>query len=250
MDDPIFSLKGKICLVTGASTGLGAHFARLLLSRGAIVVGVARTEIDWDTGVFDGCFDYFLGDLCEQQTVEKLFSYIKDTYGKLDVVINNAGISRIERAMSFNADAMREILEINVIAAGLVASNAAHLMRVTGTKGSIINVTSVMADSAITGLSSYSATKSALEQLTRGMANEWARHDIRVNNLAPGWFPTAMTNDYFEKGMEGVLKARVPMGRLGMPSDLDGVCILLASNASRYMTGSTINVDGGFSLIN
>ena len=107
-----------------------------------------------------------------------------------------------------------------------------------------------MADSTIAGLSSYAAAKAALTQLTRGMAAEWARHGIRVNNLAPGWFPSGMTNRYVEQGIDQVLKARIPMSRLGEHSELDGACLLLASDASRYMTGTTLTVDGGFSLIN
>lgn len=250
MEDKIFDVTQKVCVVTGASSGLGARFAQILLSRGAQVVGISRTDIGWDALPFEGRYDNFSGDIREEETVEALFSYVEEKYGRCDVVINNAAVSRVEKSMKFTADGLKDILEINVVAAGLVASNAAQLMKRCKTGGSIINVTSVMADSSITGLSAYSATKAALEQMTRGMAFEWARYGVRVNNLAPGWFPTNMTSQYFEQGLEQLLKARIPFKRLGDSSELDGACLLLASDASKYMTGSTITVDGGFSLSN
>lgn len=250
MSDPIFSVRGKVCLVTGVSTGLGGYFARLMLSRGARVVGIARTEIDWEAGDFESHFDNLFGDLREEETIDRVIDHLKEQYGRVDILINNAGVSRIERAMDFSYDGLRDIVDINVISAGLVGSKAAALMREVGNGGSIINVTSVMAQSSLVGLSAYSATKAALSQLTHGMAVEWARYGIRVNNLAPGWFPTPMTTDHLDRGMSQVLKTRIPMKRLGEPQELDGACLLLASEASRYITGSTITVDGGFSLIN
>lgn len=250
MSENIFSVQDKVCFVTGASIGLGAHIARLLLDNGARVAGVGLEEPDWNTAQFGENFQFVRCDIRDEKTIVDLLENVQSQFGAIDVVVNNAGVSCVEKSKNFSAENLREILDVNVVAAGLVASVCAKQMRKSDKGGSIINVTSVLANSSITGLSAYSATKAALTQLTSGMASEWARFGIRVNNLAPGWFPTGMTNTYIEQGLGQLLKARVPMSRLGDPAELDGAVLLLASDASRYMTGSTITVDGGFSLIN
>lgn len=250
MSENIFSVSGKLCIVTGAATGLGAHISRLLLKNGARVVGIGVGEPAWNSAEFGEKFQYFTCDVCEEDAIADVLENVQRTCGSIDVVVNNAGISRVEKSMNFSAEGFRQIMNVNVVAAGLVAAICAKQMRKNGTNGSIINITSVMADSSISGLSAYSATKAALEQLTCGLASEWARYGIRVNNLSPGWFPTGMTNSYIDQGLGQLLKTRIPMSRLGEASELDGACLLLASDASQYMTGSTITVDGGFSLIN
>lgn len=250
MGTNIFSVSDKVCFVSGASTGLGAHIARLLLNNGARVIGVSRSELDWDADRFGDKFQFSICDIRDEQDMVAIFEQAESSFGAVDVVVNNAGISCVEKSANFSSAGLSEIFGVNVIAAGLVAGIAAKQMRKSKKGGSIINVTSVMADSSVAGLSAYSATKAALTQLTSGMASEWARYGVRVNNLSPGWFPTGMTNSYIEQGLGNLLKARVPMQRLGDASELDGAVLLLASDASRYMTGSTITVDGGFSLIN
>lgn len=250
MGENIFSVLNKLCIVTGASSGLGAHIARLLLKNGARVVGIGLDEPEWDFAEFGENFQFILCDVCDEEALVAVLESVQNNFGAADVVVNNAGISRVEKSANFSATSLREIFDVNLVAAGMVAAICAKQMRKNGTKGSIINVTSVMADSSVPGLSAYSATKAALAQLTSGLASEWARHGIRVNNLSPGWFPTGMTNSYIEQGLGQLLKARIPMSRLGELDELDGACLLLASDASRYMTGSTITVDGGFSLIN
>lgn len=250
MSETIFSVAGKVCLVTGASSGLGGHIARLLLENGALVSGLARTEPDWDTAAYEGAFNFAKCDVCDEEAVTATIDEMKNQNGSIEVLFNNAGVSNIEKARKMSAEGLRAIFDVNVIAAGVVARICAEQMRKTGKGGSIINMTSVMRDTSVAGLSAYSASKAALGQLTSGLASEWARDGIRVNNLSPGWFPTGMTNSYLEQGLGEVLKARIPMARLGDAHELDGACLLLASDASRYMTGTTITVDGGFSLIN
>lgn len=250
MTKDIFSVQDKTCLVTGGSSGLGAHMTRLLLDKGAHVTSISTGDVSWDASAYGDQFSSVVGDVRDETMLNKLFGSAEKRSGSFDVVINNAGITFVEKSMKFDSERMREILDINVVSAGRIASMAAQQMRTSGKGGSIINVTSVLADSTIAGLSSYAAAKAALTQLTRGMAAEWARHGVRVNNLAPGWFPSKMTNRYVEQGIDQVLKARIPMSRLGEHNELDGACLLLASDASRYMTGTTITVDGGFSLIN
>ncbi|MDZ7823122.1 MAG: SDR family oxidoreductase [Ahrensia sp.] len=156
-----------MCLVTGASTGIGGHLSRLLLSRGAVVVGIGLSEIDWDCSHTQDRFGYISGDLRDDMMVDKIFEHFREKFGRIDLIVNNAGISQIERASDFTSDTLKDIFAVNVISVGMVASKGAKLMRDTGTGGSIINVTSVMADSAMMGLSAYSSSKAALDQMTR-----------------------------------------------------------------------------------
>lgn len=250
MDEKIFSVRDKVCVITGVSTGLGAHMARVLLTHGAKVIGISRTELEWESNVYGDQFHAISGDVRIEKDMHDVFKKIREVFMCPDVVINNAGISYIEKSIHLNHQNLKDILDINLVAAGSVSQMAAEIMRSNKQGGSIINVSSVMANSAITGLAAYSATKAALEQLSRSFAMEWAKYGIRVNNLAPGWFHTPMTSDFLDKGMAGALKTRIPMGRLGELTDLDGALLLLSSNASKYMTGSTITVDGGYSVVN
>ncbi|WP_018689106.1 SDR family NAD(P)-dependent oxidoreductase [Ahrensia kielensis] len=249
MSKELFSIKGKVCLVTGVSRGLGAHIAQLYLSHGAKIIGISREEPRWDVSTYADSFEHFIGDVTDASAVEKLFAHVSDVHGNVDVVVNNAGISQVQRLDKIATHELQKIFDLNVYAATNIATRASAQMRKNKVAGSIINITSVMSDSSMTGLAAYSASKAALSQLTKSMAIEWARSGVRVNNLSPGWFPSAMTDEYFNKGLGQVLKARVPMARLGEASDLDGACLLLASDASRYMTGTTLTVDGGYSLI-
>lgn len=249
MSHDLFSIEGKVCLVTGVSKGLGAHIAQLYLSHGAIVLGVSREAPQWSVEKHAANFEHVVGDVTENDVVDSLFSKLAHSFGGVDVVVNNAGSTQIQRLNDIQEDDLEKLFEINVYAATKVATRASALMRDNKVSGSIINVTSVMSNSSMTGLAAYSASKAALSQLTQSMAIEWARYGVRVNNLSPGWFPSPMTDGYFKKGLGQVLKARIPVGRLGEASDLDGACLLLASDASQYMTGTTITVDGGYSLI-
>lgn len=250
MNENIFSVSNKLCFVTGVSTGLGGHFAQLLLKNGARVIGIGLYEPEWSGAEFGDNFQFTQCDVRDEDALVRVLEHVHGQIGAVEVVVNNAGISQVEKSMKFSASGLREILDVNVVAAGMVAAICAKQMRSNATKGSIINVTSVLAQSSVSGLSAYSATKAALSQLTCGLAAEWARYGIRVNNLSPGWFPTGMTNSYMDQGLGQLLKSRIPMSRLGEASELDGALLLLASDASRYITGSTITVDGGFSLIN
>jgi len=242
MAKDIFSVEGRICLITGASSGLGAHFAMLLASRGARVAdaSITRPATPLENVLHFDC------DIRDSAAVTATFDAIEREWGPVEVLINAAGIARFERAEAIDDDAFAELLSVNVAGTMRVTREAVTRMQVRKRGGSIIHVTSVLANKTMSGLSAYGGSKAALEQLTRAQAAEWARHRIRVNALAPGWFPTAMTREHFDKGLDKILKTRIPMRRLGAPEDLDGALLLLASDASRYMTGSVVTVDGGF----
>ncbi|MFZ2100189.1 MAG: SDR family oxidoreductase [Oricola sp.] len=238
----IFSVEGLVCLVTGASSGLGAHFAEILTAGGARVAGASRTRPAQAAAIM-----HIDCDIRRTETVVAAFDTVEKEFGPVDVLVNAAGVARFGKAEELDEEALSELLDVNVAGTMRVTQEAVRRMRGHKRGGSIIHITSVLANRTAAGLSAYGGSKAALEQMMRVQAAEWARHGIRVNALAPGWFPTEMTRAHFDKGADQILKGRIPMRRLGEPSDLDGALLLLASDASRYMTASVIAVDGGYS---
>ncbi|MBO6637525.1 MAG: SDR family oxidoreductase [Roseitalea sp.] len=247
MADPLFSVEGKVCLVTGASTGLGAGFAQHLLARGALVVNLSDVAPDWDAGEMSNRFADMRGDVRDESDVNGAIGTALKAFGGFDVLVNNAAGFVVEKAARQDAAGFGSIMDVNVTAVANVCRKAHAVMRANG-GGAIVNVTSVLGRRPMRGLSAYATSKAALEQLTRALALEWASDGVRVNALAPGWYPTAMTRGHLDSGLAALLKTSIPMGRLGMPDDLAGALLLLVSDASRYMTGTTITVDGGYDV--
>jgi len=245
--DPLFSVEGKVCLVTGASTGLGAGFAQHLLARGALVVNLSDTSPDWDAGEMANRFADRRGDVRNDDDVRGAIDAATDAFGGFDVLVNNAAGFSVEKAARQDAAGFGALMDVNVTAVANLCRKAHEVMRCKG-GGAIVNVTSILGRRPMRGLSAYATSKAALEQLTRALALEWAADGVRVNALAPGWYPTAMTHDHLDAGLAAILKTSIPMGRLGVPDDLAGALLLLASDASRYMTGTTITVDGGYDV--
>lgn len=243
-----FSVRGRVCLVTGASSGLGAGFARALAGQGAFVIGLSQRARESEAVSAHGGLVHVRGDVRDAGAVARAIGVATDRFGRLDVLVNNAGVFNVAKAARQDSGDLAAMLEVNVAAAGEMCRRAHAVMRKNPRGGSIINVTSVLARMPIKGLSAYGASKAALEQLTRALALEWAGDGVRVNALAPGWYPTAMTRDYLDRGLAGILAGQIPMGRLGGDDDLVGPLLLLASDASRYMTGTTVTVDGGYSV--
>lgn len=250
----LFDVTGKTVLITGGSSGFGLEAVRLFLAHGARVVSVSRT-FDPEIADADGrrlcehnAFSAIEFDLTVPSAIAQTFERTSVVFGTPDVVINNAGTSLMERAENVTMEDWSAVMRINLDAAFELAQTAARAMKAGGHGGSIINVSSILAERGLPGSSVYSMSKAALNQMTRAMALEWGRYGIRVNAISPGWFASAMS----EKIMAGpggeILRQKNPMRRFGTSRDFDGVLLLLASDAGSYVNGAIIPVDGGQSL--
>ncbi|MHA6769203.1 SDR family NAD(P)-dependent oxidoreductase [Sphingobium ummariense] len=242
-------LEGKTALVTGASSGLGRHFARLLAREGASVVVAARrvaalATLADEIGQQGGTCIPVAMDVTDPDAVATAFQQIeRDVAAPLSILVNNAGVAQTRAALDLSASEWAQVLQPNLTGAFLVAQQAARVMRNGG--GTIVNVASILGERVSKGLAAYAASKAGLIQLTKALALEWAAFDIRVNALAPGYIETDLNRDFFASDAGQRLISRIPQKRLGQMDDLDGPLLLLCSDQSRYMTGSVIAVDGG-----
>ena len=243
-------LSDKIILITGASGGLGSHFAHTLAKAGAHVVLAARRldtmkQLQADIEATGGRVTTIALDVADSTSIEYCVKDINNTVGTIDVLINNAGVTHQAPALDMDAEAWDRVQKTNVRGPMLLARACAQRMIDKGISGSIINISSILGHRVMGHLTPYIASKAALEHLSRALALEWARYGIRVNCIAPGYIETPINHDYFQTASGQNTIKRIPQRRLGQASDLDGVLLLLASDASSYMTGSTLVVDGG-----
>jgi NAD(P)-dependent dehydrogenase (short-subunit alcohol dehydrogenase family) len=245
-----FDITGKAAIVTGASSGLGRHFATTLARAGGRVAVMARRvellaaacrEIEG----FDGRAVPIPLDVASGESVREAVAAAETELGPIAILVNNAGTAVSKPVLDIADEDWDRVMDVNLRGAWRVAQEVAlHMVRL-GHGGSIINVASITAFRVAGQLSTYAASKAALVQLTKAMALELARHNIRVNALAPGYIDTEMNRAFFASPAGQAMIKRIPQRRLGRPEDLDGALLLLASDASAYMTGSTIVVDGG-----
>ena len=242
-------VEGKTALVTGASSGLGRHFARLLAREGARVVVAARrldalSALADEIGGQGGTCIPVAMDVTDPEAVATAFRQIeRELAGPLSILVNNAGVAQTRAALDLDASEWAQVIQPNLTGAFLVAQQAARMMRHGG--GTIVNVASILGERVSKGLAAYAASKAGLIQLTKALALEWAPLDIRVNALAPGYIETDLNRDFFASDAGQRLISRIPQKRLGQLHDLDGPLLLLCSDQSRYMTGAVIAVDGG-----
>jgi NAD(P)-dependent dehydrogenase (short-subunit alcohol dehydrogenase family) len=254
MIDPLvaFRLDGRTAIVTGASSGLGARFARVLAGAGATVVASARRAERLEALVADlpAAFPV-AGDVAAAEDRAALVAAALERTGRLDVLVNNAGITETVPALDEDLDEFRRVVEVNLTATFALSQLAARHMVASGS-GVIVNIASVLGlvSAGQIPQAGYAASKAGVVNLTRELAAQWARQGVRVNAICPGWFPSEMTEEMFasEAGRRW-LRRKVPMGRGGEEAELDGILLYLASDASSYTTGVSIPVDGGYTAV-
>lgn len=246
----MFSLKGKAAIVTGANTGLGQGIAVALAEAGANLVLVGRSSPEETVELVRNAgseVHVVMADLGSLAPVESIVEETKEVFGGVDVLVNNAGIIKRNDAIDFTVEDWDSVMNINLRTLFFLSQRAARAMIAAGKGGKIINIASMLSYQGGVRVPSYTASKSGVLGLTRLLANEWARHGINVNAIAPGYFVTNNTDALRadEKRNTEIL-GRIPAGRWGQPSDLAGAAVFLASGASDYVHGTTLAVDGGW----
>ncbi len=252
--EQLFSLRGRVALITGGYRGLGGAMARALAEAGATIFVNGRSEdkvlycaerlreegLDAHAAVFD---------VNDETAVQQAVGNIIESHGKIDILVNNAGIHKRNLLKDMPLQDWRDVLDTNLTAAFIVGRAVAANMRRNG-GGKIINVCSLMSELARPSTGNYAAAKGGLKMLTRAMAAEWAKKSIQVNGICPGYFETELTqvlkdNPEFDQWIKG----RTPSGRWGKPDDLQGLTIFLASPASDYINGQLFFIDGGLTAV-
>ena len=251
----MFSLEKKTILITGASGGIGLHAAKLFLSFGAKVIITARRKKELEKQVNkinNKNLSYYVMDVTKKEDISIKIEKIFKNFKQIDILVNNAGITVSKEIFEHNYSDWSKVIDTNLTGAWLTSQQIAKKMIKTdkSTSKSIINITSIASYINLPRVPAYISSKSALSQLTKYMAMELSKYNIRVNSIAPGFFPTELSGNYFdtERGLKTIKK--IPLGRIGNLKELDGVLLLLATDLSSYMTGTEIVVDGGICITN
>jgi NAD(P)-dependent dehydrogenase (short-subunit alcohol dehydrogenase family) len=252
MANSLFDLTGQVALVTGASRGLGQYFARALANAGADLILTSRKRDDLAAFVMEiegmGRKAVPLElDVRDQASIERMAAAAEAACGQIHVLVNNAGCNVRKPALDVTWDDWNLVVDTNLRGSFFVAQEIARRMVPRG-YGRIVNIGSVTSVFGYAGLAPYGASRGGIRQLTMSLADDWGKHGITVNCLAPGWFETAQNRVLYENNAwVEYLKERIPLKRPGDPHDLDGAIVFLASESSRYVTGQTLLVDGGIS---
>lgn len=244
-------LDGRVAILTGASSGLGARFATVLAAAGAQVVACARRlEPIQALAASDPSIHPMRCDVTAESDRSGLVRTALDRFGRIDVLVNNAGTSSGGPERQAELQSFQDVLRVNLESVFALSQLVSEPMRGQGS-GSVINVSSMFGQVASTPVpdAGYVASKSAVNGLTRELANQWGADGVRVNAIAPGWFPTDMNDELVQdERSRRWLERQCPMGRLGREDELDGVLLFLATDASSYCTGQVIAVDGGWTI--
>jgi 3-oxoacyl-[acyl-carrier protein] reductase len=246
----LFSLKDRVGMVTGASSGLGVQFARALADNGAAVALVARRadrllDLQASIEAAGGRALAIEADVTDRAAMTRAFDAAEKAFGTVTILVNNAGIVHSGRATEMSAEEWRKVLAVDLDAVFFWAQEGARRMLAAQKQGAIINIASVLAMSAAKGVAAYATAKAGVVQITKALAVELAFKGVRVNAIAPGWFVTEINDEYLNSEAGAAIRREIPMGRFGKEGDLDGALLLLASDAGSYITGATLVVDGG-----
>jgi len=247
---PSFSLHGRCALVTGASSGLGAHFAHVLAAAGARVWLAARRAdrlhaLESELRAAGARVDSVALDVTRSEAVAGAFDAMGALGAVPDLVVNNAGVGVGTPALDTSEHAWDQVVDTNLKGPWLVATEAARRLVAAGRPGSIVNIASILGERVQPAVAPYAASKAGLVHLTKALALEWARHGIRVNALCPGYVVTDINREFLQSEPGEKLRKRIPQRRFGEARDLDGPLLLLASEAGRYITGAVLAADGG-----
>ncbi|MDR1620770.1 MAG: glucose 1-dehydrogenase [Synergistaceae bacterium] len=246
-----YSLAGRVAVVTGASQGLGRGYAAGLAEAGAVVVCCARSVEGLRSAAVEiaakgGRAEAVALDVTRYEETGKIFEKIRDKYGSLDILVNNAGTEEVADFVDVTPEQYDKIMDVNLKGAFFTAQAAARIMK-TRKKGKILNIGSLGSAIGLSGSSVYCGTKGGVLQMTRAMAIELAPYNIQVNALGPGYFRTPMTEPFFQDPAHRKwIEERIPAGRAGTVEDLLGAVIFLCGDASGYLTGQILYVDGGW----
>ena len=252
MECNLFDLTGKVAIVTGASRGLGQYFSRALARAGAdlVITSRQRDSLDASRSEIEALGRRALPlalDVRDYDSIQRMVDRAVSDFGKIDVVVNNAGCNVRRPALDVSWEDWDLVVNTNLRGPFFVAQAVARQM-IPRQRGRIINIGSVTSVFGYAGIAPYCASRGGIKQLTMSLADEWGKHGITVNCLAPGWFKTKQTQVLYENdAWVEYLCDRIPLKRPGQPNDLDGAIVFLASDASEYMTGQTLLVDGGIS---
>ncbi|MGH6770182.1 MAG: SDR family NAD(P)-dependent oxidoreductase [Xanthobacteraceae bacterium] len=245
-----FDLTGQVALVTGASSGLGVHFAGVLAAAGARVALVAR-RIDRLAAVqagiekAGGAAIAIGADVTDRDAMMRAFDEVARAFGTVTILVNNAGVVHSGRAVELPEEEWRRVVGTNLDAVFYWSQEAARRLIAGRKSGAIVNIASMLGISVAKGVAAYAVAKAGVIHLTKALALELAFKGVRVNAIAPGWIVTDLNRDYLASEKGEAIKREIPTGRFGEARDLDGAMLLLASDAGRFITGTTIVVDGG-----